>query len=174
VFFGCIDSAFGEKLVSSQVGPSGPIVTGEFADTLSISYTDPYGASTANYNVWLVCGNQPNWSFDLISSLMLRDAYNRSIEKLTNLKVKILQVQGLLFNNVQDIPCEEIGQITDLAGTALDFFNFLECLGDRELSEDAFLFNTNNIKAELANSTGICDPITPLTPYQPPSTSLAK
>jgi len=174
VFFGCIDSAFGHKLELSKIGAAGKVVTGEFADTLTIGYTDPYGFSSPSVSIWLVCGNQPHWSFDLISSLMLRDAFNRSIEKLTSLRTKILQVQGLLFNNAQDIPCEEIGQATDLAGTALDFFNFLECLGDRELNEDAFLFNTNTITAELANSTGLCDPIQPLIPYTPPASSLAK
>jgi len=149
VFFGCIDSAYGSRLSPARQGASGTVLTGEFADTIEVSYTDPYGFSSNSYQIFLTCGNQPYWSFDLISSLLLRDAFNRSIEKLVNLREKILNVQGLLFDNVENIPCEEIGQATDLSQTALSFFNFLDCLGNRELSEDAFLYSTDQIKATL-------------------------
>lgn len=130
VFFGCVNT----QHESSTAAPE--IVTGDFGDEIKISYTSVSG-SIYEWSVWLRCRPNQYWSYEEISSLLIRDGLVRNIEKLEKLKKKILKTQELLFES--DVECEDIGQLINLAPAAISSFDFLECIGTREDQASEFL-----------------------------------
>ena len=158
VFFGCVDTAYvaaGNPIPSSS-SYSEPTIIGQFGDQFVISFNTISGLQSNRYGVYPTCGTGGTYPYEMVSSLLLQDAYNRTITKLSNLRNRLLIAQALLFNNAQGIPCEDIGQATDLSQTALEFFNFLECIGNRQVAELTFLNELARLAPVANGSPGYC------------------
>ncbi|KAL6065592.1 hypothetical protein QOT17_010055 [Balamuthia mandrillaris] len=135
VFFGCINTA---STPVAELPPAGAIA-GDFGDELQVSYnsSNPGAPDVEPYSVWLSCGETEEFSFELISTLMIKDSIARNRRKLEGLKRKVEFVQSVLFDN--DASCEAIGVLVDLAPAALESFKFLDCIVTRHTQAREFL-----------------------------------
>jgi len=139
VFFGCVDTAFIPDDVQEAIPPG--FVVGVFGDELRIQYvTSPVAghSTTLSYSVWLACKEHEYWDYELISTLMVEDAISRNIRKLTTLREKVSALQSTLFDN-DNGRCEDIGMKVDLSPAAMESFEFLDCIIDRNVEATHFL-----------------------------------
>jgi len=140
VFFGCVDTAYSSATNATTTSYDEPTISGQFGDQITLSYSSVNTpAQSNNYQVYVSCSySADGYAYQQVSSLLIQDAVNRTMAKLAALRRRIVLAGELLFSNAEGIPCEEIGQAADLSQTALEFFNFLECLGNREAAEASF------------------------------------